>query len=140
MSLNIQRMMAATVALTVASLGALFLMFCLQVEANPIASLALGFVLCPLILLFDAILLPVSWASGKEALSSANAFLPALRPQSSERTAAQIFRITGALIALVYLAALVLCIVQLNLTGALFCLLRILHLICLLSILLTALR
>ena len=140
MSLQIQRMMASTVTLTAASLGALLFMFRLEVAADPIAALALGFVLCPVILLLDVILLPVSWTSGKEALSGAEHFLPALRPQPGERMAAQVFRIVGVLIALVYLTALVICIAQLNLTGALFCLLRMLHLVCLLSILLTAFR
>jgi len=133
-------MIAATVALTVASIGTIFLMFHAQNDELRLAAILIGCFLCPVIVLADMILLPVSWSSGKETLSKATRFLPALRPQPGERTAAQLFRIIGALITLVYLVAFVLCLVQLNLTGVLFCLLRILHLVCLLSILLTALK
>ena len=140
MSLHVQRMMAATVGLTGASLGSVFLMYSTPNDEMALAAIIIGCFFCPIFLLMDIVLLPVIWTTGKKALSEAAAFLPALRPQAGERAAAKIFRLLGVLIVLVYLAALVLCIVQLNPVGALFSLLRILHLVCLLSLILTALQ
>lgn len=140
MSLHVQRMMAATVGLTAASLGSVFLMYSTPNDEMTLAAIIIGCFFCPVFLLIDAVLLPVIWTAGKTALSEATAFLPALRPRAGERAAAKILRILGAFIVLVYLAALVLCIIQLNPVGALFFLLRILHLVCLLSLMLTALQ